>query len=1347
VLLLAAVLVATPLGGAYAQAPTVNGLFYGDGDDARYVKYATSVYGSKLYLYFDAPTATLYVALVVDTAVNDNVFGKPDSPDKDYMSSVGWGNGNGQQRGANALTDSEFAQFTFACAPNSPNQWTWDLGYACLDGSTWVSDMSCGTSSGSTPPGFESASSFVWNMNTYEAAVAAGTNPWNRDVQGDQIEDWVSPFDPLQTPTPLALGLDGYESLEDAGFSTFYNYEWRMVYEWSIPVGADGAGCGNEPVYVVTGASHHSPLKEDLLGGLFDPFPNPICSDAEDDCFPDQDIGSVPPLSDFGDLPDGYGTTLLAGGPYHNLTAAGPYLGQAIVAEPDGQPSIDGTGDGAEEDGVTAIIDSEWIAGETRSISATVANASSGAVLGGWFDWNNDGDLDDSGEYFQWNVVNGVNTLDLVVGSAFDWTSDPLFARFRLFSSAASAPGGTLSQADSVGEAIDGEVEDYQWDAGTLPVTLNSFSSEGAAGGRLTVRWQTASETDNVGFEIWGLVGGKWQVLSDFVPSRGMNSILPESYEIEITAAPLLSQLQLAAYRSRGAVERHGSFRVGERYGETLRAERIDWTAARSEREARLRKRGFEPVAGPVDVATRGAKRSVSSGAWKKLRRSGSLRVSETRADRTREIDVADRSAGPAGRKSIAVNQGPMTHVAVTEAGVQRVTYEDLRDGGLDLAGCRSREIAVTWRGDPVARWIGGGKSFGPGSVIEFVARPPQGDDALYLDASLYQVSVDHKRAWDAKEVGRGEVHKVSDSYLSETWVDPPNKYNYQSPTGDPWVARTVLARVGRPSTVTLDLPVDGEVLDGNHRLVLGLGTITDLPDIVDSNGSVVPEHNVEVWFSGPDSGFVPLTAESISGQTDWRIEAEIPAGLLEQGLNQIELRFTTEYFFSLVVIDRYGVEYLTPYRGPTLDFAPDPRAQGYRIEGFQSADIVAYGDDARGSLTRYQSNVEPSGSGFAAELRQITGGRDDGRIWVTERPYRPAVFTTEQPDNLLEGPADLVIVAESSFVDTQALDEYVAQKADFNPVVVDVDDIYNGVGFGMALPSAITDYLAARNRIYPFTHVQLVGSDCYDRLNYISECVSFIPLPTAPVGPTLYAPSQNRLVDLDGDGVGDLAVGQFSVRAEHELATIVGKEASWRASGLSSGGSALLIAEESDGEHDFLAQIERLARHFEPGAAESLDLSLHPDINTAREALKLSLDAGRAVTVFSGHSSAFMWSFRGLLTPDSVRGLTNFDRPTLMLPLACETSFDVSPNANLMGHQLLYAGDQGALAISGAVALSSLDDNERMADHILGGLRAGLTLGQAVQGGRETLGRDFQTLQDNWVTQGDVTLRLQQQR
>jgi len=1338
------ILAALTVGSVFADPPTVNGLFYGDGDDAKYVEYATSYLGSKLYLYYDAPSATLYTALVVSTSVNDNVFGKPDGG-KTYMASVGWGNGGGQQRGADKLTDSEFAQFTFACAPGSPSEWTWSQGYACLTGGTWIADMTCATSTGTAPPGYTSATSFAWNINTYEDA---SPKPWDRDVQGIQLGDWVSPFDSSQSP-PVALGLDGYPSLDGAGFSNQYQWEWRMVYEWSVPLDATGAGCGGDPLYLVTGLSHHSPLKEEL--GL----PPAECGDPENDCFP-EDITSTDPLSDFGDLPDLYGTTKTNGGPFHNLRVTGPYLGQNIVSELDGQPTIDGTGDGSEEDGVTVVVTSDWTAGSTQTISVEVSNAASGALLGGWFDWNGDGDVADAGEFSSWAVSEGTNSLSVTVGSEFDWANDALHARFRLFSSAAAAPGGTLEQADFGGEATDGEVEDYVWGSGTLPVTLNAFSSNGVPGGEITVNWQTASETDNVGFEIWGRVEGQWQVLGDFIPSQGMSSRLPHEYEVVVTAPSQLSRLQLVDYNSRGAVEEYGPFRLGARHGEVQPTRRIDWTEARLEREQRLRARGFRPVGGKAGVAVDpGEAPNGRRDSWKRLAEVAFEPGSNAPEKAIREVQIstARADAPRPTKRSIFVDESRQTHVAVTDRGVQRVTCEALRDGGRDLAGVLSREIAVTWRGSPVARWIGGPRVFGPGSSIEFIGRPPEGDDARYISANNYQISVNRRLALQAKKVARGAMPRVSPSHLKEIKVDRPIRYHSQSPTGDPWIERIVLARNGAPATVTLEIEIDDEVLGGEHQIVLDLGTITDLPDIAGAGGTIVPEHNVEVWFSGPGSDFVPVTTGSISGQQKWRIEADLPEGLIETGLNRIQLRFATKYFFSLIVIDSYSLGYPTPYRGPALDFTPDRKAHGYRIEGFAGSNVVAYSHERNGALTRHQVSVFPSVKGYVAEFRQNRSdtGRDpgiaaalSGRFWVTDAPHSPAVFTTQAPGDLFSAPSDLVVIAGSSFVGTPALDGYVANKTEFNPVVVDVEDIYNAVGYGMALPSAITDYLLARRKLGPLSHVQLVGSDCYDRRNYISQCVSFVPLPTATVGPTRYSPSHNRLVDLDGDGVADVAVSQFSVRTEDELATIVGKESSWHASGLSSGNSALFIAEESDGHHDFLAQVNRVGGHLDATVEDVLDMAAHPDIETARKALRTSLDSGRAVTVFSGHSSSVMWAFRGLLTPSSVAGLTNFGLPTLMLPLACETSYDVSPSADVLGHQLLYSGDQGALAISGAVSLASIDDNERMANHVLAGLESGMTLGQAVQAGREALGSMYQTLQDNWLTQGDVTLKME---
>ncbi|MDZ7370763.1 MAG: hypothetical protein ONB12_06310, partial [candidate division KSB1 bacterium] len=56
-----------------ASAPTVNGLFHGDGDSGRYLKIAVEANNrGDLYAYTDG--TRLYFAVIVSANVNDNVF-------------------------------------------------------------------------------------------------------------------------------------------------------------------------------------------------------------------------------------------------------------------------------------------------------------------------------------------------------------------------------------------------------------------------------------------------------------------------------------------------------------------------------------------------------------------------------------------------------------------------------------------------------------------------------------------------------------------------------------------------------------------------------------------------------------------------------------------------------------------------------------------------------------------------------------------------------------------------------------------------------------------------------------------------------------------------------------------------------------------------------------------------------------------------------------------------------------------------------------------------------------------------------------------------------------------------
>ena len=167
----------------------------------------------------------------------------------------------------------------------------------------------------------------------------------------------------------------------------------------------------------------------------------------------DRRLLSVGGTFDFGDLPDNYGTTLVADGARHEAT--GPTLGALRDTEVDGQPTTGADGDDTDsttdEDGVTF--------GEIRvgqldaQVTVNVRNAPDGAKLDAWIDFNGDGSFGGPGEQIAASVAvsEGDNLIEFDVPS---WSaSGQTYARFRLSMNGDLAPDGA---------AADGEVEDYQ---------------------------------------------------------------------------------------------------------------------------------------------------------------------------------------------------------------------------------------------------------------------------------------------------------------------------------------------------------------------------------------------------------------------------------------------------------------------------------------------------------------------------------------------------------------------------------------------------------------------------------------------------------------------------------------------------------------------------------------------------------------------------------------------------------------------------------------------------------------------------------------------------------------------
>jgi len=165
---------------------------------------------------------------------------------------------------------------------------------------------------------------------------------------------------------------------------------------------------------------------------------------------------------DFGDDPDGFGTTFAAGGPTHGVDPASSlYLGACVDTETDAGTPLDATGDdltpgtstvggcavaGDDEDGVT--FDAPVAA--CRSADLTVTAGAAG-VLDGWLDFDGDGVFGAGERIFTGEpVVAGANALTFPVPC--DAVPGQRFSRFRLSSAGVAGPGGP---------SVDGEVEDY----------------------------------------------------------------------------------------------------------------------------------------------------------------------------------------------------------------------------------------------------------------------------------------------------------------------------------------------------------------------------------------------------------------------------------------------------------------------------------------------------------------------------------------------------------------------------------------------------------------------------------------------------------------------------------------------------------------------------------------------------------------------------------------------------------------------------------------------------------------------------------------------------------------------
>ena len=850
----------------------------------------------------------------------------------------------------------------------------------------------------------------------------------------------------------------------------------------------------------------------------------------------------------------------------------------------------------------------------------------------------------------------------------------------------------------------------------TLPVSLANFNSR-AHGNNLTLKWLTANESFNVGFNLWGEIEGEWTQLNKrIVRSHQSNTMQAQKYRKRILLVndfQDITRVGISSVDISGREEFYGPFEVGEEYGENFVPDPIDWQIVRNEHRARMQELGYTYI----------------NGRWRKIRhRSG-----------------RDRGAA---------------EIEIDKPGIYRVSYEDLLAQNINWKNINPKRIALSYKNQAIPRHIvthtnnkRGRASFGPGSTIDFYAQPPAEVDSLYTGVAVYQLSLEREKVANA---GTADAVSEADSYwvYQEYSLGENKVYSIASPNNDPWMDASLFS-TGSPAQKTYhfsDLPA----AEPNQQATLKLQLIGGIS--LPGHPLQAPDHHIRVYLNGSST---PIADEVEDGLVNWEIDIPFDSNLLLAGDNSVSVEVVgdTGYFADIVLIDQLSLSIPTTAQtaGQALVFRAPVDASGISINGLRPETAIAYAfssnhDLARLKLTSHQGSAQ-------TQITVPTLASDTAQYWVSsvnELLSPKSIYRQIKVPSLDDLNANYLIIAHPNFINDK-LHEYVSHRSaqGFNIDVINVLDIYQKYSNGMPLPSAIQSFIQQHAKDNPLTHLLLIGGNSYDYRNYLGlDSISFMPTfysHSRDFG--FFTPSDNPFSDLDGDDVPEIALGRWPVRTVEELAIIIDKSLNWQGGGnVGSEQSALLIAEDSDPQSfvSFANQVEEIGSHLvnhENQAWQNIEkIYLQPDSSTGevKQQIIESINQGVTLTVFDGHASPGQWGRRNIFNQQDAKLFTDNNRATQVLSLACYTTFFDSPTTQTLAHQMLLASRGGAVAINGSITLGRYNDNKLMGVHTTHNqLAENMDIGTAIMRAKQRIGNSKRDAIVQWTLLGDPSLKI----
>ncbi|MBN1873231.1 MAG: hypothetical protein JXA33_03305 [Anaerolineae bacterium] len=622
----------------------------------------------------------------------------------------------------------------------------------------------------------------------------------------------------------------------------------------------------------------------------------------------------------------------------------------------------------------------------------------------------------------------------------------------------------------------------------------------------------------------------------------------------------------------------------------------------------------------------------------------------------------------------------PVWRIGIITDGLYSLEYASLIKAGMPITRVSIDALHLLWRGQEVAldiQDIASNGVFDPGDTVLFYGQRFHSteQDEKYTAENVY---------WLTLDVNSPGLRMASRTVAPTTGASPASgcattahternliywaRWSQLPQTDATWFWHIV----NTADTVTHTYPI-------TLTAPLSQGAPAQLTiEVVAKNevSSFNPDHHLRIAFNA-----VVLAETSWDGMVGHRFSMEVPAALLHDGVNDVQIAYVTEDAgVQVIYFDKATLVYT---QSPTVEgesFTCNvlaARAATYEVSGLSAPARLYDISDPIAPIILTDYTTTPFVFHDAAPA---------GTIYLAEPP-RPVTPTSYHVVSELLMPttgADQIIVAPRDFLPVFAPLVTYRQMQGLRVQAVAVEDVYALFNGGIVHPEAIRSFVA-----YAYTHwpgaparsLFLVGDGHFNMHNHNPTTYGeFTPVHIPPylefADPDQgEVPVDSRYGDVDGDGFPDLEVGRLPAITVDDVIAYIDKvlmyeaqpHADWQLHILHFADDGQTSYEGYDDDLDTLAQ-DLIPDAFTVDTVYIRDYcneAGRPNTTAcpaATVALTTAWSNGAGLLTYSGHGAIFRWAHEPLVLNTDLTTLNNINRWPFLISLDCWDGYWMFP-------------------------------------------------------------------------------------